>query len=164
MIRRTGIRKKSDKSKKNTGKINSKEIKIDGIVFKSNLEAYCYKELKKTGLEFKYEPVSFVLQKEHKMSAEVYKKTQKSPIYLVKTNSNRSISYTPDFVIYKDGVIVFIIETKGFANEQFALKVKMFYKYCSEHIKTIKAYFLPSNQKEVDFTIKIILEKYLSIF
>ena len=135
---------------------NGKHLKIDGIEFKSSLEVYCYKELKKAGINFKYEPTSFKLTDDCDMPFTVYKKTQKSPIHPVKSKRNRGISYTPDFVIYEGKDIVYVIETKGFANESFSIRVKLWYNYCIKNLPKLKAYFLPSNQKEVDFCMNTI--------
>ena len=139
-------------------KSKKKPVKIDGIEFKSGLEVYCYKELKKSGLDFKYEPTTFSLTDDEKLPFDVYKKTQKSPIHKVKSKTSRGTKYTPDFLVYKGKDIIYVIETKGFANESFPLRVKLWYSYCVKHLKKLKAYYLPSNQKEVDFVISNILD------
>ena len=149
---------KRQQGKSTIKKKKKTELKFDGIEFKSGLEVYCYKELKKAGLAFEYEGKTFSLTKDDKLPFDVYKRTQKTPIHKVKSKISRGTKYTPDFLVYDGKDIVFVIETKGYANESFPIRVKLWYSYCINSIKTLKAYFLPSNQKEVDFTISKILE------
>lgn len=152
---RRNYKRKAGKS--NIKKSKKKNLKVDGIEFKSGLEVYCYNELKKSGIDFKYEPTTFKLTQDEKLPFDVYKKTQKTPIHKVKTKNSRGTAYTPDFIIYDKKKIVYVIETKGFANESFPIRVKLWYSYCVNNLKHLKAYFLPSNQKEVDFVIDNIL-------
>ena len=42
--------------KQKEGKIrNSNSFEIDGVIFKSRLESYCFKRLKEEGVPFEYE-------------------------------------------------------------------------------------------------------------
>jgi len=46
---------KSFSKYKSTGKIkNATKVEVDGILFNSKLEAYCYEQLKNFKLDFKY--------------------------------------------------------------------------------------------------------------
>ncbi len=152
-MRRKYKRKKGVKTSRGNKKI------YDGIEFASGLEIYCYKELKKTDLDFKYEEISYTLVDPITRGFEVYKKTKTKPYSSVKTKNVLKISYKPDFFIYDKGKLVYIIETKGHANESFPIRVKLFYNYAIRRLKYLKAYFLPSNQKEVDETIKLIQDE-----
>ena len=54
------IRKKKGRVK------NDQTTKIDGIEFRSRLEAFTYSELKKEGIKFDYEKEKFVLMEKFK--------------------------------------------------------------------------------------------------
>jgi len=147
--------------KRKKGKKISKAKKkvYDGIEFDSGLEVYAYKALKAAKIKFKYEPTSFIINPQGTRHFRVHKKTPKNAYHGIKTNNNLKISYTPDFIVHdEEGNIIHIIETKGFANERFSVVVKLFYSYAIKWLPYLKNYFIPSNQKAVDETIKIILE------
>ena len=71
-----------------------------------------------------------------------------------KTHKVRDITYTPDFV---DPSGKWIIECKGYANERFPLKWKMFLKLLNEKGDP-PVLFVPRNQKQVLETVEMILE------
>jgi len=120
------------------GKIrNATPVTIDGVNFKSKLEAYCYKKLKENNIEADYEPASFTILDSFKYNGKIVRK----------------MSYTPDFVGKE-----FIIECKGFANESFPLRWKIF-QYFLFLNKIEYDLYIPSNTEEVDDTINKILEK-----
>lgn len=121
---------------------NATAIESSGISFKSKLEKICYDTLKEMGFEPQYEPRTFIL---------IEPFTPKTPFYDKETNSQRnrrmdankgsnsrelvlnktkvqSIKYTPDFYIrYKDTDVY--IECKGFENDCFYLKKKLFRRH-----------------------------------
>ena len=66
----------------------------------------------------------------------------------------RDITYTPDFV---DPQGRWIIECKGYANERFPLKWKMFMQLMMER-ENPPVLFVPRNQKQNIETVKQILE------
>lgn len=66
----------------------------------------------------------------------------------------RDITYTPDFV---DPQGRWVIECKGYANERFPLKWKMFKKLLMER-ENPPVLFVPRNQKQNIETINKILE------
>ena len=63
------------------------------------------------------------------------------------------ITYTPDFI--GEG---FIIETKGYANESFPLKWKMFKRLVQDTTEGIVLY-KPQNRKECDKTVELIIKQ-----
>lgn len=71
---------------------NATPTKVDGIQFRSKLEAYTYTELKKAEIEAEYEPTHFTL----------------IPAFTYKKENVRKMTYLPDFVGNN-----FIIECKG---------------------------------------------------
>jgi len=66
----------------------------------------------------------------------------------------RDITYTPDFV---DPNGRWVIECKGFANDRFPLKWKMFKKLLMEG-DSPPVLYVPRNQKQVLETVEMILE------
>ena len=71
-----------------------------------------------------------------------------------KDHKVRDITYTPDFI---DPEGKWIIECKGFANERFPLKWKMFMKLLMEQDDP-PVLFMPRNQKQILQTVEMILE------
>ena len=72
--------------------------------------------------------------------------------YIGITAKVRDITYTTDFV---DPNGKWIIEVKGFANDVFPIKWKLFKNHLMENGYTY-ALFLPKNQKQVLETIELI--------
>jgi len=81
--------------------------------------------------------------------------TKGKKVFKEMTGNVRNISYTPDFINLDAG---FIIETKGLRTPEFKMRFKLFLKYLYENNKNYDVY-IPSNQKEVDQTIQLILNK-----
>ena len=112
------------RKKSATGSVRSKKQVIDGIEFASSLEAYTYRKLKESGLEFGYETRTFELLPSFRFPHTYYASTPKKKELVNKTDKVvRSITYTPDFVGDK-----WVIETKGFvpSNHSFPLRWKLF--------------------------------------
>lgn len=130
-------RKYTNKGTPNKKVRNATKTVIDGIEFKSKLEAYCYEQLSKNGIEAKYESQRFTLIHSFKFNEEAV----------------RAMTYTPDFV-GED----FIIECKGFANDAFPLRWKLF-KYYLYMNKIEVDLYLPKNRKEVDSMVLKIIER-----
>ena len=116
---------------------NAKKSTYDGKEFKSNLELHCYKGLKAANIKVDYEDTTFTIF---------------DPLVYNKGSKIRAITYTPDFV---DPNGKWIIETKGYANESFPLRWKLFKKHLKD---TQKQYvlFLPRNKAQVDEVIDLI--------
>ena len=115
---------------------NATVCRKDGIEFKSKLELYTYNKLKQNKLGGEYE-------KHRKRGAYVYGEI---------SNKIRGITYTPDFVNIDDK---WIIECKGYANEQFPLRWKLFKKMINDNGLDFDLY-LPTNQTQVEETMKLI--------
>jgi len=141
--------------RKKRGPVRSKKKIVDGIEFKSGLEAYMYKALKEASIQAEYEGISFELIPSFDFSNESYER-QGNGKGEYKNRSGkkiRSINYTPDFTGRG-----FIIECKGRANESFPLRWKLFKKYVAERLKGVTLY-KPQNQKECDETVSLIIGK-----
>lgn len=137
-------------------KYNNNIINFDNIEFKSNLEVFTYKELKKLNINFGYETRVFELHPSFITKIILYAKTPKKG-YHKTTQKINSISYKPDFIIDGCKDIYIIIECKGKENDAFPLREKLFLKYItdSEEFKDKDVYyFKPTNQKDVKCTIE----------
>lgn len=117
---------------------NATKKVYDGIEFKSLLEVTTYKVLKENGFEPKYEEKQFLIWESFIPHIPLYTKNSfKKKNKNIQVISNKTvldnrpllgIAYKPDFIFeYKNKVI--IIETKGFVNDVFPYKFKMFRKY-----------------------------------
>lgn len=133
---------------------NARSKEIDGIKFRSLLEAFCYRKLKEAGIKQEYETKKFVLLEGFHYNAERYEDNGKTGYNDKKAHKVRDITYTPDFV---DPNGKWIIECKGYANERFPLKWKMFMKQLNE-MDDPPILFVPRNQNQILETIEKILE------
>jgi len=118
----------SDHSTSNKKVKNATPLEYDGISFKSKLEMYCYKLLKERNVPVEYEVVKF----------------QILPPFTYNDEKVRCMTFTPDFV-----GDTFVVECKGFMNDAFPLRWKLF-KY---HLATNKLrydLYLPRNKKDVE--------------
>lgn len=133
----------------------------DGIQFLSKLEVYAYKQLKENNLQFKYEPETFTLWEgfQPENLGMVFGPRSKVKRDLVdKRRKQIDMTYTPDFKVVKGNHVIFM-ETKGFPNDSFPIKRKMFLKLLEEKNDGNTYHFLePSNQKWVREAINLIKE------
>lgn len=111
---------------------NATKIEVDGITFKSKLEAYTYKKLKEANIMADYEMHRYELL----------------PAFTFGGKKYRPMTYLPDFV-----GDMFIIECKGFPNEAWPLREKLFRYYLYSNNIGVNFYIV-HNQKEVDELIK----------
>ena len=154
---------------------NAKKQTIDGINFRSGLEAFFYSEAKKAGLTgFKYEDKKFILQDKFVSTSsgmELYEKTpevngvpikgaKRKTIYGEVTNNIRTITYTPDFIcIDEESKTGWVVETKGWRMETFKIKWKMFKKHLKDNGYVVSLY-TPNTKENVLKTIQSIKSKY----
>jgi len=132
--------------------VNKKEV--DGIQFRSKLEAHCYRALRDAGILADYEKHKYVLMTGFHYPNVRIEDNGKSGYRDKQTYKVRDITYTPDFV---DPGGKWVIECKGFANERFPLKWKMFMEKLKQQGDP-PALFVPRNQKQNIETIQAILE------
>jgi len=135
----------------------AKKHNADGITFASGLELYCYRALKKAKIPNQYEGKTFELVEKFKFDGLIMDKgkTKGKTVYKEKTGKVRNISYTPDFINLDKG---FIIETKGLRTAEFKMRFKLFLKHLYDTKQNLDIY-VPSNQKEVDSTVSLILDR-----
>ena len=144
---------KRKKGKKNT---TAKKHVEEGITFASGLELYCYRQLKKHKIKSQYEGETFELVEAINYSGRVYDhgKSAGKKVFKQKSGRVRNISYTPDFISRSEG---FVIETKGMRTPEFRMRFKLFFNHLQQTNQIFDVY-IPSNQKEVDAAIQLILE------
>ena len=141
--------------KKKTNNRGGTKISYDGINFSSGLERYTYMALKKEKLFEGYENEMFTLIDGFTFSNECYSRTMSNKGDFTNRGGKKvlGIKYTPDFC-GKD----FIIECKGFANESFPMRWKLFKLWLTQN-QDGRTLYKPSNQKQVDQTIELIKQK-----
>lgn len=117
---------------------NATPIEADGIKFKSKLELYCYQQLKEAGLKADYESKKYILV----------------PSFEYNNEKIRPITFKPDFPANNGS---FIIECKGFSNDAFPLRWKLFklllHKVFGNYGPRV---FVVRNQKQVRDVINIL--------
>ena len=121
-----------------------------GITFQSKLELACYKELEINQIAVEYEKHTFTIFEATVYPQACYEGTSKK-LYN-KGSKIRPITYTPDFVDPKGK---WIIETKGYANESFPLRWKLFKKHLKDNNKQY-VLFMPRNKKQVVEVVELI--------
>lgn len=144
------LKKGTNKKIRNATKIESNDIK-----FRSKLEEYTNRKLIEAGItNFEYEKHKFTLVEPFEYPFGSYNKEGN-----LESTSVRAMTYTPDFVYLNDVAKGWIIEVKGFSNDAFPLKWKLFKKHLDKNGFDV-ALFKPNNQKNVMKCIEIIKEKY----
>ena len=114
---------------------NATPLSYDGIAFKSKLEVMCYKVLKEQGFNPLYEQKHYTLFDSFIPNVPYYtKNTFKrknkniqviSPFTVIDNRKNTAWVYTPDLYFEYDNYII-IIEVKGFYNDVYRYKTKLF--------------------------------------
>ena len=107
--------------------INATEVTVDGIKYRSKLEAKCAQILKENNISFEYEPLKIEYIPKFEYYGEKY----------------RAAFYTPDFIVDSK----FILEIKGWKTDTYRYKKKLvllkllndanYIKYRFFEIKTI---------------------------
>lgn len=117
------------KKQRKQGKVrNATPNEYNGIKFRSKLETYTYKKLEESKIKAEYETRRYELL----------------PAFTFNNKKYRAITYLPDFVGDK-----FIIECKGYPNESWPLREKLFNHYLYLHEPNTKFYVVHT-QKQVD--------------
>lgn len=133
---------------------NATPLEYDNIVFKSKLEKMTYQTLREKGFPVSYEPRKFVIWEGFRPTIPCYNRNSGTGMLRQETKKLIDVTYTPDFVFEYNGYTI-IIENKGFLNDTFPMKKKMFRKYLEEHLpKSI--YFEIYTKKQLLQAIDII--------
>tara|TARA_Y100000361_G_scaffold141314_1_gene146262 strand:- start:170 stop:604 length:435 start_codon:yes stop_codon:yes gene_type:complete len=138
---------------KRKGRAKVKGVKktvYKGIEFQSLLEKHMYKALDDEGIKVDYEKHTFTVFPGMVYPQACYEGT-KTKLYN-KGSKIRPITYTPDFV---DPNGKWIIETKGYANESFPLRWKLFKKHLKDNNLTY-VLFMPRNKAQVAEVLELV--------
>lgn len=137
------IRKRAKKSV-DKRKIKSNKASMDGITFASKLELFMYKALKMAKIKSSYEGEVITLVPSFNFPNKSFERRANGKGDMIDRGGKtiRAITYKPDFV--GDG---FYIECKGFANESFSMRYKLFKKYIKDNNLDV-VLFKPQSQKE----------------
>ena len=142
------------KRKSKNKKVRNATSKVyKGIKFRSKLELFTYRKLEEAKIKALYEKRKYILQEGFHYPEECYE-PHKTKGYIDNKYKIRDITYTPDFV---DPQGRWVIEVKGYANDVFPIKWKLF-KHMLYHHDDPPVLFLPKNQKHVLETIELIKE------
>lgn len=109
---------------------NAQIIVYNEITFKSKLDLMAYKLLEEKGFKPQYEQNTFIIWQGFKPVVPFFTKNKARQII----NNNKkliNITYTPDIYFEYRGYKV-IIEMKGFTNDVYPIKVKLFRKYIEQ--------------------------------
>lgn len=123
-------------------------VEVDGIEFRSKLEARVYTYLKSIGIIPQYEGLSIKIWDREQFTVPYYDRYGK--VFQRIKRKPTSVRYTPDF-IFDYGNYKVILEVKGFKNDVANYKIRMFRdwledaqistglpKYCYAVVYTIK--------------------------
>ncbi len=108
----------------------ARSVTFNNIKFRSLRERTCYMKLLDSGLEFYYEPEKITLWEGIKLNKVLFYAPPSSNTKLPLEQYRRglvSITYTPDFKII-NGNYVCYFDVKGYANDRYPIKKKMFLK------------------------------------
>ena len=129
---------------------NAKKSSFNGHDFQSNLEKNMYMMLYDSKIDVDYEAHTFTIFDPLVYPQACYEGTTKK-LYN-KGSKVRAITYTPDFVDPKGK---WIIETKGYANESFPLRWKLFKRHLKENNLTY-VLFMPRNKAQCEEVLELI--------
>lgn len=143
--------------------INATPTTIDGIKFRSKLEAKCYTMLKKAGFDPQYEFMKFNLL-ECAITERVWYRHHKRgqpPLFQEECVKPRNITYTPDFIVLEEDN-VFILEVKGHENDTFYIKKALFISNMNRYFPDSKVwYFILKSEAEIKKCIKLMRDGQL---
>ena len=146
---------------------NATKFTYDEIEFKSKLEVECFIILKKAGFDPQYEKLKFTIQdsfypKSGYFKVNKAKKGTASKDELVRqTGKILPITYTPDISFVWEGVTV-LIELKGFENDVYPLKQKIFRKWLDSQPEEY-VFFEIKNKTQMNNLIKMLNNKIESL-
>lgn len=133
---------------------NASPLEYDGISFKSKLEKMAYQTLKEQGFPVLYEPRKFIIWEGFRPNVPFYNKDTSTRMLKMDSKKVIDISYTPDLMFEYNNHLI-IIEMKGFENNTYPLKKKIFRKWLeSNHPNSI--YFEIFTKKQLLQAIDII--------
>lgn len=134
--------------------INASPLEYDGIFFKSKLEKMAYQTLKEQDLPVLYEPKKFIIWEGFRPNVPFYNKDASTRMLKMDSKKVIDISYTPDLMFEYNNHLI-IIEMKGFENNTYPLKKKIFRKWLESNYPN-SIYFEIFTKKQLLQAIDII--------
>lgn len=134
--------------------INASPLEYDGISFKSKLEKMAYQTLKEQGFPVLYEPRKFIIWEGFRPNVPFYNKDASTRMLKMDNKKVIDISYTPDLMFEYNNHLI-IIEMKGFENNTYPLKKKIFRKWLESNYPN-SIYFEIFTKKQLLQAIDII--------
>lgn len=134
--------------------INASPLEYDGISFKSKLEKMAYQTLKEQGFPVLYEPKKFIIWEGFRPNVPFYNKDVSTRMLKMDRKKVIDISYTPDLMFEYNNHLI-IIEMKGFENNTYPLKKKIFRKWLESNYPN-SIYFEIFTKKQLLQAIDII--------
>lgn len=133
---------------------NASPLEYDGISFKSKLEKMAYQTLKEQGFPVLYEPRKFIIWEGFRPNVPFYNKDASTRMLKRDSKKVIDISYTPDLMFEYNNHHI-IIEMKGFENNTYPLKKKIFRKWLESNYPN-SIYFEIFTKKQLLQAIDII--------
>lgn len=140
---------------------NATPTTVDGIEFKSSLEARIYRHLRDAGFEPVYEGISFNLIDAFYPQGFCfdphYDYGQKKKVFGLNKTKVQAITYTPDFSFNIDDKLI-VIECKGKENDVFPIKKKLFRRWIDAYKRLTGVdilYFEIHKQSELEESIAV---------
>ena len=135
---------------------NATACKANGVSFRSKLELYCYRAFVKAKIDFNYEYPKFTILEPFEYPSDSWEVNKRKKLYtLVNKQKVRGITYTPDFTNMAQG---WLIECKGNPNDAFPLRWKLFKQHLTKSKQKLDLY-MPTNQKQVDHVIELLMDR-----
>lgn len=134
--------------------INASPLEYDGLSFKSKLEKMAYQTLKEQGFPVLYEPKKFIIWEGFRPNVPFYNKDASTRMLKMDRKKVIDISYTPDLMFEYNNHLI-IIEMKGFENNTYPLKKKIFRKWLESNYPN-SIYFEIFTKKQLLQAIDII--------
>ena len=140
---------------------NATSVECDGIKFKSKIELMVYKTLVQEGFKPFYEPTKYVIWEGFKPTVLTYK-PNKSGELVIQDKKLIDITYTPDFIfVAPDKKTLIVLEVKGYCNDLYPLKEKLFRGYLEKFAeKQPVAFFQIKTKKQLLQAIEVINKNY----
>jgi len=135
-------------------KNRKKSYEFMGIDYKSTLEKNMAMLLTASNIPFEYEPAKYEVMEAFDFPFKSYERQSNGKGEFKDRGGKKvlGIKYTPDFVGHG-----FIIETKGFSNESFPMRWKMFKRLLADGFDPyVLVIYKPQKISECEETVKLI--------
>lgn len=142
--------------------VGTQTTEYNDVKFKSTLEMRCYKLLEESGLKFTHESEKIDLWTGFKPTIDIWSPSKirgtykLTPLMEKQSRSFIKITYTPDFKVVRGNYIIYM-DAKGFPNDVYGYKKKMFIKSLELRNDGIQYVFMePHSIRQMKQAIEII--------